>query len=294
MLETMPTLESAVISANTQLWKPENYPFDQRRVMERLAASELLRIFGPCSLTSTEQLVDMLAIIADYVDLMRGNGKKPRTRPFSPLGKLLFEGIGMEAAAKIFAEVIQQYPQVLFAAEIMSGRDLKAIAQYLGLDWGGSRTQEQESLRSIGAGSAEAGLPLMIKNPLTNNPELMLGMMENAILGSNMTVPILLCLRGFDPTTNEEKKLWRNVPNLDLIPGIKKAFPDLPIIIDPSHMFLKQNLTPKSVAELVRQGKDLGANGYIIELHTPKHPSITDPGTDASETLEELDKRNLL
>lgn len=290
----MSALESAVITANTQLWKTDSYPFTNDRVASRLAAGELVRIFGPCSITSTEQVLAMMKVIAGQVDLVRAPGKKPRTRPVTPKGELLFEGIGMKQAAEIMREVIAKYPQTLFASEIMEAGDLDPVSTALGLAWIGSRTIQQATCREIGAKALEAQVPVMVKNPMVPELELMLGMMENTILGSKMAVPTLLCLRGFMTVTESEKNLWRYASNLYLIPKLLAEFPDLPIIIDPSHMLPKHRLRPTEVADLVEAGVQLGAKGYIVELHTPEHPSKTDPGTDAEQTLNLFAKRGLL
>lgn len=293
-MTTEPLLTSPQLTQNTELWKPGNYPFAKDRIAQRYQAGELIRIFGPCSLVSTPQILDMLALIAPYVDLVRAPGEKPRTRPFNSKGELEFEGIGMPAAAKIMAEVIQQYPQILFASEIMTGDTLPIIAQHLGLAWVGSRTQEKRTNREIGAVAAEAQLPVMVKNPMTADLAMYLGMLENVWIGAKGTVPLIACLRGISSAGTEKASQSRNESNVSWVKILKASFPGMPIIIDPSHMPLKSQLKPTVVADTVREAIDAGADGYMVELHTPSHPSITDPGTPTAETLEEFEKRGLL
>ncbi len=286
--------ESLQISQNTELWQPGHYPFVKDRLAQRLNADALIRMFGPCSLVSTPQVLDMLALIAPYVDYVRAPGKKPRTRPFNTKGEREFEGIGMHQAGKIMAEVIAEYPQVLFASEIMVGKDLKPVADYLGLVWVGSRTQEARTNREIGAAAAKAKLPVMVKNPMTADLSMYLGMMENIWIGANGVVPILACLRGISSAGTEKATHSRNDENTNWVKAIKKTFPNMPVIIDPSHMPLKSDLKPAFVADIVAKAVSEGANGYLVELNTPDYPSLTDPGTAAKETLEEFNNRGLL
>jgi 3-deoxy-D-arabino-heptulosonate 7-phosphate (DAHP) synthase len=286
--------ESQLITDNSQLWKrPEAEVRQPNPIVARIQAGQLVRIMGPCSLMSVEQLEAILEVIEGNVDGVRAPGKKPRTRPVSPQGERLFEGIGLREAKRVYRRIVLRHPQLLFASEVMSGKDLKALQQWLALPWIGSRTQEQETCRDIGKAAAEAQLPVMVKNPLVADLELMMGMIENTIIGAESAIPVMLCLRGTIPTEGTDTNVWRNKDNIDWIPALKRAFPNLPIILDPSHMLKKNALTPRNVVDLVKKGVDLGANGFIIELHTPKFPSITDPGTHAEETLDLLVRENL-
>lgn len=293
-MTTEPLLTSPQITQNTELWKAGNYPFAKDRIAKRYQAGELIRMFGPCSLVSTAQILDMLALIAPYVDLVRAPGEKPRTRPFDANGKIAFEGIGMPAAATIMAAVVQRHPQVLFASEIMTGDTLPIIAEHLGLAWVGSRTQEKRTNREIGAAAAEAQLPVMVKNPMTADLAMYLGMMENVWIGSTGTVPIMACLRGISSAGTDRAQHSRNDSNVGWVKVLKSSFPGMPIIIDPSHMPLKDQLKPDVVADTVLEAVEAGADGYLVELNTPAFPSITDPGTPADATLEAFEKRGLL
>lgn len=291
----MNILESALIDQNTRLWQQPNAGLSRPNgLVSRVQSEELLRIMGPCSLESVEQIETMLRVLGNQVDAVRAPGKKPRTRPVSPNGELLFEGIGLSQTAVILDELLATHPQLMFASETMSGTDLLTLHSRLGLAWIGSRTQQQETCRDIGESANTAQIPVMIKNPLSPDLELFLGMIENTILGSKNAIPLLLCLRGRAPVTTSERHEWRYVPNLEWLPILTEAFPQLPVLIDPSHMLLKPDLTPENVADLIEQAVDAGAKGYVVELNTPQHPSQTDPGTDAEKTLNVLTQRKLI
>lgn len=287
-------LTSKLMSDTMRYWEPGQFPLAKNTIAERYAAGKLIRIFGPCSLISVPQILDMLAIISKYVDLMRAPGDKPRTRPVKPTGELEFDGIGSAAAGRIYAEVVREFPQLLFASEIMVAEVLKLIHHQLGLVWVGSRSQEKRTNQEIGAAAAEYKLPVMIKNPMVPDLQMYLGMIENVILGSGGKVPVMACLRGISAVGTDMEGKARNIPNYEWIKLLKQEFPQMPIIIDPSHMPNKADLTPVVVAETVRIAVAEGADGYMVELNTPDYPSKTDPGTSAVKTLEEFEKRGLL
>lgn len=289
----MPALESQLILENTHLWQKESISSRDNPVIQRIGSGELLRIMGPCALQSTEQVEDMLHIIGHDADVVRAPGKKPRTRPVSPKGERMFEGIGLDKAKAIYHEIMSRFPQTVFASEVMSGSDIITLGESIGLGWIGSRTQQQETCRDVGTAAQQLELPIMIKNPMSADLELFLGMIENTILGSENTVPLLICLRGTVPVNDEQRSEWRNVPNLHWLPILLEAFPQLPIIIDPSHMLKKNTLTPEKIGDIVSQAKDQGARGYIIEVNTPAHPSLTDPGVNAEEMMNVLAQKNL-
>lgn len=288
------SLVSKTISDTLRYWEPGQFPLAKNKIAERFEAGELIRMFGVCSMVSVEQIVAMVTLIEKYTDLMRAPGKKPRTRPVKPTGEREFDGIGVKQADRIYKEVVRQFPQLLFASEVMQAEVLKFIYDKLGLVWIGSRTQENKSCQKIGRAAAKHGLPVMVKNPMSPDLLMYLGMIENVIVGSQGQIPVMACLRGVSAAGTEHEGKARNVANYEWIPLLKKAFPKMPIIIDPSHMPNKADLTPEKVAESVRIAVEEGANGYLVELHTKNHPSKTDPGTEALTTMEAFDKRNLL
>ena len=66
--------------------------------------------------------------------------------------------------------------------------------------------------------------------------------------------------RGF---SSYDKKLYRNLPQWHIPIELRRRFPNIPIICDPSHIGGKRDL----IAPLSQQAMDLGFDGLIIESH---------------------------
>jgi 3-deoxy-7-phosphoheptulonate synthase/chorismate mutase len=257
-----------------------------------------IRIMGPCALQSQEQIDAIMEILKGNIDYLRVCGDKPRTFPTDPkTGKLLFKGIGEEAAKVIYQQLLQQHPEIKLAAEVMNGKQLKELEGLLSIAWIGARTIERDTCAGIGEAAAQQEDPqlqIMIKNNQAADLHQWRGRIENLLLGMQAmgeacAVPIMLCLRGFYPSP-EMQQQWRNEPNLKLIPELKKAFPNVAVIVDPSHMVTSACSTAENVYTLVEEGMQLGADGYMIEVTHPKHPSLTDPGVPVEEIVLKLDQ----
>ena len=66
--------------------------------------------------------------------------------------------------------------------------------------------------------------------------------------------------RGF---SSYDKKIYRNLPQWHIPIELKRRYPDLPIICDPSHIGGKRDL----IQPLSQQAMDLNFEGLIIETH---------------------------
>ena len=60
-----------------------------------------------------------------------------------------------------------------------------------------------------------------------------------------------------------DKRIYRNLPQWHIPIELRRRFPNLPIICDPSHIGGKRDL----IAPLCQQAMDLGFDGLIIESH---------------------------
>ena len=66
--------------------------------------------------------------------------------------------------------------------------------------------------------------------------------------------------RGF---SSYDKKIYRNLPMWQIPIELRRRYPDLPIICDPSHIGGRREL----IAPLCQQAMDLGVDGLIVESH---------------------------
>jgi len=98
----------------------------------------------------------------------------------------------------------------------------------------------------------------MVKNPVNPDLELWLGAIErfNAV-GINKIAAIH---RGF---STYEKSTYRNPPMWEIPIELRRRFPQIPIIVDPSHM----GGTRELIYPLAQQGMDMGFEGLMIETH---------------------------
>jgi chorismate mutase len=108
-----------------------------------------------------------------------------------------------------------------------------------------------ESLRGV-------DVPVMVKNPVNPDLELWLGAIERfTAVGINKIAAIH---RGF---STYEKSTYRNPPMWEIPIELRRRFPQIPIIVDPSHM----GGTRELIYPLAQQGMDMGFDGLMIETH---------------------------
>lgn len=294
-----PLLKSAVITRMLDLTREkkaenqDNLPENSRPIF-RAFEEKSIRIAGPCALQSAEQAESLAALLKGNVDFMRAPHHKPRTRPYSPDGDLLYTGFGVENALPIYEAIKESGLPI--ATEIMEPNHVAILRDAISLAWTGSRNTVGPLVTQIGAAALEAnGLPIMVKNPLVDHIDTFIGLIEAAIAGSEGKVPVMACLRGICPTTAEEAGEWRNVPNLDYIERLKESFPDLQIILDPSHMIHKSNPDPVgAIREILNEAMARGANGHMVEVVHKDHPSMTDPGIPVHAYLEMISSNSRL
>ncbi|OYT17290.1 MAG: hypothetical protein B7C24_03270 [Bacteroidetes bacterium 4572_77] len=107
----------------------------------------------------------------------------------------------------------------------------------------------------------------MVKNPLNPDISLWLGALERInYAGINKLMAIH---RGFDFF---KKSPYRNVPMWEIPIELKRRFPELPLIIDPSHIAGNRSL----LFDISQKALDLDMNGLMIESHINPDEAYTD------------------
>jgi chorismate mutase len=217
-----------------------------------------LVIAGPCGVESEEQIHQVAQTLKKLnVQLLRGGIWKPRTRPDS------FQGIGTEGLLWLKAAGLAQ--QIPVTVEVAHPRHVEE-ALLAGIDvlWIGARTtvnpfQVQEiadSLRGV-------DIPVMVKNPINPELDLWIGALERF---SRSGITRLAAIhRGF---SSFEKSKYRNPPNWQIPIELKRRFPKLPLICDPSHICGNREL----IQSISQTALDLNYEGLMIEAHPdPAH-----------------------
>lgn len=221
-----------------------------------LAPKHPLVIAGPCSAEGEEQMFDTIKQISetcgDKVSLIRAGIWKPRTRPNS------FEGVGeiglpwVKNAGSFFG-----YP---VAVEVANPEHVEAALK-AGIDvlWIGARTTVSPfAVQEIADALKGVDVPVMIKNPVNPDIELWLGAIERIYAAGISKLSAIH--RGF---SSYEKTVYRNPPMWEIPIELRRRYPEIPIVVDPSHMGGSREL----IYTLSQQAMDMGFDGLMIETH---------------------------
>ncbi len=214
-----------------------------------------LLIAGPCSAETEEQTfntVKELATLCPEVSMIRAGVWKPRTRPNS------FEGVGaiglpwVKNAGKAF-----NLPVTVEVAN--AGHVELALKNDIDVLWIGARTTVSPFIiQEIADALKGVDIPVLVKNPMNPDLDLWLGSIERFMAVGIQKIGAIH--RGF---STYEKTIYRNQPMWEIPIELRRRFPTIPIIVDPSHMGGTRNL----IAPLSQQGMDMGFDGLMIESH---------------------------
>jgi chorismate mutase len=218
-----------------------------------------LIISGPCSAETEEQVVETVQRIAatGKVDMIRAGIWKPRTRPGS------FEGIGVKGLPWLLrAKKLTGLPTMV---EVATGKQVEdAISFEVDVLWIGARTTVNPfSVQELADALRGTDVPVLIKNPINPDLELWTGAVER--VAKSGVKQIGLIHRGFSSYGNTE---YRNAPMWHLAIEMKRRYPDLLFINDPSHICGRRDI----LHEVAQKAIDLDYDGLMIESHIdPDH-----------------------
>jgi chorismate mutase len=222
-----------------------------------------LVISGPCSAESENQLLETAKQLSKIkqVNVFRAGIWKPRTRPGD------FEGVGEKGL--LWLKKVKEETGLITAVEVADQSHVElALKHEVDMLWIGARTVVNPfSVQSIAENLVGVDIPIMIKNPLNPDLKLWLGAIErlNAV-GINKLIAIH---RGFHYF---EKSPFRNAPMWEIPIELKRIAPNLPIIVDPSHICGKRSL----IESISQKALDLEMDGLMIESHFDPDIAITD------------------
>ena len=214
-----------------------------------------LIIAGPCSAESEQQVLETARSLAKSgIKVFRAGIWKPRTRPGG------FEGVG--AVGLPWLRKVKEETGMLTSTEIAT-RQHAECALEAGVDilWIGARTSANpfamQEIADVLAEHKFAG-PVLVKNPVNPDLELWIGALQRLY---NAGIRRLGAIhRGFSAYGPH---IYRNPPQWHIALELRRRYPQLPIICDPSHIGGKREL----IAPLSQQALDMGFDGLIIESH---------------------------
>ena len=210
-------------------------------------------ISGPCGVESEEQILNTASELAKLkIQLLRGGIWKPRTRPDS------FQGIGSEGLRWLKnAGIMNNLPVTV---EVANPKHVEeALKAKIDVLWIGARTTVNPFLvQEIADALRGVDIPVMVKNPINPELELWIGAFER--LNRSGITRLMAIHRGFSTFA---KSKYRNAPNWQIPIELKRRYPELPLICDPSHIAGDRSLIPF----LAQNALDLNYDGLMIESH---------------------------
>ncbi|MGZ3864781.1 MAG: chorismate mutase [Bacteroidia bacterium] len=236
---------------------------EEKTTINKLLHKKGLLIAGPCSIESEEQLLKTaLGLSATgKVDILRAGAWKPRTNPGG------FEGLGIKSLPWLLkAKQITGLPT---AVEVATSKHVEdALSFEVDTLWIGARTTVNPfSVQNIADALKGSDVPVLIKNPVNADLKLWVGAIERLQKAGVRNIGLIH--RGFS-SYGETK--YRNAPMWQIPIEIKRLFPNLPLICDPSHICGNtQNL--QAVAQ---KSIDLNYDGLMIESHYRPEIALTD------------------
>lgn len=243
--------------------------------LTQLGLSHPLLIAGPCSAETEEQVLEIAHKLKDTTaTILRAGIWKPRTRPGN------FEGVG--AIGLKWLQRAKEETGMLTATEVANPYHVElALKHDVDVLWIGARTTVSPFVvQEIAQAMKGIDKIVLVKNPI--NPDLALweGALER-LYGQNI-MKLGVIHRGF---SSYEKSQYRNNPEWQIPIDFKNNFPEVPMLIDPSHIAGNR----ERIAYLCQKALDLNYDGMMIETHPNPDKAWSDADQQITpERLHEL------
>lgn len=212
-----------------------------------------LVIAGPCSAETEEQLLKIAHQLKDTdANVLRAGIWKPRTRPGN------FEGVG--ALGLKWLQKAKEETGMLTTTEVANPNHVDlALKHDVDILWIGARTTVSPFIvQEIAEALKGTDKTVLVKNPVNPDLALWLGAVERFYACDIKNLGVIH--RGF---STYEKTKYRNNPEWQIPIDLQTKFPDLPLILDPSH--IAGNRT--SIFDLCQTALDLNYDGIMVETH---------------------------
>ena len=234
-----------------------------------------LVIAGPCSAESEEQVLKIAHQLKKTdATILRAGIWKPRTRPGN------FEGVG-EIGLK-WLKRAKDETGLLIATEVANPKHVElALKNDVDLLWIGARTTVSPFVvQEIAEALKGTDKIVLVKNPVNPDLALWLGAVER-LHASNID-KLGVIHRGF---STYEKTRYRNNPEWQIPIDLQNQFPDLPLILDPSHIAGRRAI----IFDLCQTALDLNFDGLMIETHHDPDNAWSDAKQQITpKTLDQL------
>lgn len=235
-----------------------------------------LIVSGPCSAESEEQLLQTCQAIADTgkVDVLRAGIWKPRTRPNN------FEGVGTIGLS--WLQTAKEQTGLPVSAEVANFNHVfEALKHNIDILWVGARTTVNPfSVQEIADALKGTNATVFVKNPINADLELWTGALER--LNKAGITKLGMIHRGF---AQHGKSIYRNEPKWQLAVEMKRRFPEIPLLCDPSHIAGNRDL----LQGVSQQALDMDFDGLMLESHINPEEALSDKQQQVTPAgLEEI------
>lgn len=236
-----------------------------------------LIIAGPCSAESEAQMLETAQRLKEThaeIPVFRAGIWKPRTKPNG------FEGvgvIGLNWLKKVKEEFgFQTATEVANAHHVVAALDAD-----VDILWIGARsTVNPFTVQEIAEALNGTEKTVLVKNPVNPDLALWIGALER-LAGQNVK-NLGVIHRGF---STYQKTKYRNIPNWHIPLDFKNQFPNIPIIVDPSHICGNRT----GLAAIAQEAMNVGYHGAMIETHCSPDAAWSDAAQQITpEVLAEL------
>jgi len=244
-----------------------------RNWLDNFGLDHPLVIAGPCSAETEEQLVKIAHQLKDSdVSVLRAGIWKPRTRPGN------FEGVGEEGLE--WLKTAKEETGLLTTTEVANPAHVElALKHDVDILWIGARTTVSPfNVQEIADALQGTDKTVLIKNPINPDLSLWLGAVERFYTAGVKNLGVIH--RGF---SSYEKSKYRNNPEWQIPIDLQTKFPDLPLILDPSHIAGRRDL----LFDLSQTALDLNYDGLMVETHY-------DPDNAWSDAAQQITPETLI
>ena len=229
-----------------------------------------LIIAGPCSAENRQQVFATAHAVKEAgANIFRAGLWKPRTSPES------FSGVGAQGIP--WLREVQDNIGIPVATEVATTEHVKlCIDNGIRIFWIGARTTAnpflvQQVADAIASSGMAGDLTVMVKNPINPDLATWIGAIERFRAAGVKN--IMAIHRGFsDSVTVSTKRQMRNDPLWSVPLALKRRYPEMLLLGDPSHLGGDRNM----IGKLSLQALHLGMDGLIIEVHPEPENALSD------------------
>jgi chorismate mutase len=229
-------------------------------------------IAGPCSAETEEQVLKTAHLLKETdTNVFRAGIWKPRTRPGG------FEGVGEKGLP--WLQRVREETGLKVTTEVGNVDHVEKALKYdIDILWIGARTAVNPfAVQEIAEALKGVDKPVLVKNPVNPDLPLWLGAVERIKTIGISQLGVIH--RGFSTYNSLH---YRNKPKWHIAIELKKEFPDLPLILDPSHICGRRD----TILDVSQTALDLNYDGFMIETHI-------DPDNAWSDAKQQITPKRL-